>query len=87
VVAANRSACDAVVILSMIYPDDGSFSLLVNSHDGRHRSEVTEQDLFKCWFMLASRLAESLGPGWRRDIAKKVLDRVREHVVGAGGYH
>jgi hypothetical protein len=52
-------ASDAVVILSMIYPEDGSFSLAIDSLDGRTGDEVTDNELWKVWTMMASRLAES----------------------------
>jgi hypothetical protein len=55
----NRSACDAIVLLSMIYPPDGSFSLLVESLDGRTGEEVSDNELWKVWTMLATRLAKS----------------------------
>jgi hypothetical protein len=82
--ARGRSACDAIVFLSMIYPEDGSFSLLVESLDGRKpgHERVSEQDLFKCWFMVGIRLSKSLPQGWRRDLCEKVAQRVREHVMG-----
>src|ERR1700761_5540680 len=53
------AACDAVVVLSMIYPEDGSFSLAVPSLDGRTGEPVTDADLWKVWTMLAKNLSES----------------------------
>jgi hypothetical protein len=55
----SRGAADAVVILSMIYPPDGSFSLSVVSLDGRTGEEVTDNELWKVWTMLSYQLARS----------------------------
>jgi hypothetical protein len=85
--AANRSACHAVVILSMIYPPDGSFSLLVNSLDGRTGDEVTDSELWKVWTMLASRLGKSrtLSEG-KRVLAHDVWEAVCEVIRKAHGH-
>lgn len=53
------AAADAIVILSMLYPEDGSFALLVDSLDGRTGEEITDNELWKVWTMLANRLMRS----------------------------
>jgi hypothetical protein len=55
----GRGACDAAILLSLVYPDDGSFSLLIVSMDGRTGDHVSDAELFKCWTLVAKRLAES----------------------------
>lgn len=52
-------AADAVVVLSMLYPQDGSFGVLINSLDGRTGEEVTDSELWKVWTMMAVRLMQS----------------------------
>lgn len=75
----GRGGCDAVVILSMLYPDDGSFSLAVVSLDGRTGEQIEDKELFKAWWLLASRLGESetLDPV-RRMLAKTSFELIRE---------
>lgn len=76
------SACDAVVILSMLYPDDGSFSLLPISLDGRTGEPVTDNELWKVWTLIAHNLAQSadLSEG-KRALCATVFDMVREVVL------
>lgn len=50
---------DALVWLSALYPRDGSFSVLLNSVDGRTGEEMADRELFKVWVMLANRLGRS----------------------------
>jgi hypothetical protein len=52
-------AADAVAILSMLYPEDGSFGLLITSFDGRTGEEITDSELWKVWTMMADRLSKS----------------------------
>jgi len=56
--------CDAVLFCSMIYPEDGSFSVYFIGVDGRKNGKQMEDSLednewFKVWSMLANRLAKS----------------------------
>ena len=71
-------ATDAVLVISMLYPPDGSFSMLLSTLDGRTDGEVDDNELFKVWTMLAKSLAESktLGPG-KRAFASQVFEEVR----------
>lgn len=71
----GRGACDAVILLSLLYPEDGSFSLLIASKDGRTGDEVSDAEIFKCWGMLAERLAESrtLSPN-KRELARTLWE-------------
>lgn len=80
--AQNEGACDAVVIFSLIYPADGSFSSLLLSKDGRTGEELTDKELWKVWSMFARRLADSktLDPA-RKAIAAIAFDDVREMIL------
>ena len=86
IMAMGRGGCDAMILLSMLYPADGSFSLLVVSKDGRTGDEVTDAEIFKCWAMLAKRLADSstLSPN-KRELARTLWEVWREAVLGARG--
>lgn len=50
---------DALVVLSMHYPADGSFGVVINSLDGRTGEEITDSELWKVWTMIAFRLRQS----------------------------
>jgi hypothetical protein len=71
-------ATDAVIMISMAYPADGSFSMLPASLDGRTGKEVDDNELFKVWTMLAKSLADSptLGPG-KKAFAAQVFEEIR----------
>lgn len=83
--ASKRGGTDAFFFLSMLYPEDGSFSLAVASRDGATGEEATDDELFKCWTLIAHRLAESeeLSPG-KRAFAKAVFAEVRRIVAPHG---
>jgi hypothetical protein len=65
--AAGRGGCDAMVIHSMGYPEDGGFSMKTLSLDGRTGQPVDDEELFKVWALLAHQLMTSptLSPGKR----------------------
>ena len=79
---AGRGGADAVVIWSMIYPDDGSFSLMPMSLDGNSRQEVSDDELFKCWSMMAQQLSKStqLSAG-KRDLCRRAFEVVRQVIM------
>jgi hypothetical protein len=66
--AGDVGGTDAMILFSLIYPEDGSFSLNFWTYDGRQPedhdkqrgiAELPDQELFKVWMMLASRLGRS----------------------------
>jgi len=60
-VPAGMGACDAVLFCSLIYPEDGSFSLYLIGKDGRRTDgeDLDDNEWFKVWSMMAKRLGES----------------------------
>lgn len=79
------SACDAGIFFSLLYPEDGSYSWLMLPVDGRPAAkakdhELSDDEVFKCWTMLAHRLANSktLGEG-----KKMLCAQVHEIMVDA----
>lgn len=58
-------SCDAAVVMAILYPEDGSYSVLLSSLDGRTGEDLSDHEVFKAWWVLASRLAQSttLDPG------------------------
>ena len=73
--------CDSIVILSLIYPNDGSCSLKVLSMNGM-TGEPDHVEMFKAWAMMASELSD--GPSlhdWQRQICDQIHEAVRTIVV------
>ncbi len=74
---------DALFLASIIYPPDGSLSMLFMSKDGRTGKELDDNEWFKVWALLAARLAQSktLGPGKRglcADVHEMMCEMVKE---------
>jgi hypothetical protein len=52
--------CDALVLISMLFPEDGSYSQQVVSFDGRAGGDpISDSDLWKVWAMIAAQLAQN----------------------------
>lgn len=81
--ARNLGGCDAVIIHSIIYPADGSRSEVIIGHDGRTDTDLSDEEMFKSWAMLAHRLAQSttLGDG-RKMLAQFVHATLRKVIAG-----
>jgi len=79
----ERGLSDAMIIISMVYPLDGSLSTAVMSKDGRTDQPLDDIEIFKAWTMLAAGLASSptLGEG-KRLLAELVIGAVRALVTG-----
>lgn len=82
----GRGACTAVLLASLLYPEDGSYSAAFVSMDGRTGEPLHDNEVWKAWAMLAAGLAESktLAPN-KRDLAKAVHDAVVAAIRGAKG--
>jgi hypothetical protein len=76
-------AADAVFIVSMLYPSDGSYSQLTLSMDGRTGEPLEPDEQWKVWTVLAAVLAqrEDLSAG-RRALCKLVHDHVCAAIKG-----
>ncbi len=75
--AGAGGACDAALVASIIYPEDGSLSVLFTGTDGRTGDMISDVEMFKVWTLLANRLAASktLGEG-KRQLAQLTWDAV-----------
>ena len=74
---------DALVIGSLLYPEDGSFSATWFSCDGRDEGKpLDDQEIFKFWAMMAYSLSESktLGEG-HRALLRQVHETIRDAVL------
>ena len=66
----------------MLYPPDGSFSLATPSLDGRTGQPVTDEELFKVWTLLASKLSDSMSLGNnKRHLASLVFEMVKTAIL------
>ncbi len=77
----QRGGADALLLASLIYPEDGTLSLLFRSLDGRTGKELEDREWFKIWTLMGKRLAASktLDPA-RREFARMTFDMFLEMV-------
>lgn len=81
-------ACDAVLFCSMLYPPDGSFSVYFMGIDGRKDDEkrfenLEDNEWFKVWMLLASRLANSKTlTADKKNLASEVFEGMRSKLLG-----
>lgn len=75
-------ACDAMLAASIIYPEDGSLSMLFISLDGRTGEPLEDIEWFKVLTLLAARLAKSktIGEG-RRAFCEVVNNAISNAVI------
>jgi len=73
----GKGASDALVIMSIIFPEDGSYSWNMYSWDGRTDKELDNDELWKAWLMLTKSLSMRTGmrPG-KRQICENVFNQV-----------
>jgi hypothetical protein len=80
-------SCDAALLCSMIYHEDGAFSVYFIGVDGREEGEIKENlednEWFKVWAMLANRLAESKTLEQRKkSLCAAAMEDVRFKIFG-----
>lgn len=76
-------SCDAAVLLSILFPEDGSYSMLLRSLDGRSGEPLSDAEVFKAWWMLAKRLGDSTTLEPRRAVlAKATFEMIAEEILG-----
>ena len=82
----DLGACDALVMFSLLYPEDGSYSWLMIPRDGRTGKDLSDAEVWKCWAMLAHRLSmsETLSPG-KKELCREVHEAVKETVRRSRG--
>jgi hypothetical protein len=79
----DKFGTDALFWASIIYPEDGSLSVMFGSLDGRNGKELNDHEWFKVFMLLSARLAESksLDAG-RIALAKCAWDMIRKTIFG-----
>ncbi len=79
----NVGGCDAIFFASILFPPDGSYSVLFSSKDGRTGEDLNDDEWFKIWMLLSKRLGESetLQEG-KRDFAQFTWEAIRDILFG-----
>src|SRR3989304_2170413 len=62
-VPPGYGATDALLGVSVLYPEDGSLSVLFFSLDGRTGGGLEDKEWFKIWALLTKRLPRASPPG------------------------
>lgn len=76
-VPEGYGACDAMIMHSIIFPPDGSYSHFMVSLDGRTGEDMDTAEEFKAWTMMAATLAkrDDLSPG-RKELVEYVWNTI-----------
>lgn len=81
--AKGLGGTDALFMASILYPPDGSLSMLFLSLDGRTGKEMDDNEWFKVFTLLSKRLSDSktLQPG-KKAFAALVFEMFQEVMLG-----
>lgn len=83
---AGWGSCDAMLTASILFPEDGSYSVKFASKDGRTGQELTDHEWFKVWSLLTHRLAQSKTlDSARKAFATDVFEVLRQAVLAGRG--
>ena len=81
----GHGGCDAMVMVSIIRADDGALCLKVLSLDGTHAGQISGNELWQAWMVMAAKLAQApeaeLNP-FSRLLCTSVLETARKFVAG-----
>ena len=79
-------AATAIILHSILFPEDGSYGHITASLDGRTGQPLSSMELFKAWTMMAHEVAAhtDLEPG-RRALAANVQNAMSTHVLTQRG--
>ena len=81
---------DALILISMLYPEDGSLSVALVSADGRNVVDeefpsLPSIDIFKAWSLMANNLMESEDlPPLHRAICQHAFETIRTVILSEG---
>ena len=77
----DEGLCDAMAFISILHPENGSYSQAIFSHDGRTNKELTDQDKFKIWSMLGLSLSnESDLKGWHKQLVNLMAEALKQGI-------
>lgn len=73
--------CDALVFMSILYPEDGSYSFEAHSADGRSGKQLDAIDLFRAWSILGMSLSENPDlKGWQKQVTEVHASLMRDAI-------
>jgi hypothetical protein len=76
---AGKGGSDALLLVSVLYPENGSLSIYFESMDGRNEGKsLSDHEVFKIWLMLAGRLGRSTT---LNDIQREYADFTMKHYM------
>lgn len=79
---------DALLLVSMIEAEDGSYSQCFFSHDGRTNKDITDDKLFKAWTMIGMHLADNGRlNGWKKSLVETFANTLRDYFCNKRGTH
>lgn len=81
-VPAGHGATDALFLASIVRGADGSTSTVTVSMDGDTGADLSPDEVFKLWALMAHQLVDQLPPGGRRDLCHQTFEAVRSAVLG-----
>ncbi len=77
--AGENGLCDALIGISVILPEDGSYSQAVFSSNGKEKRECTQKEIFKAWLMLGLSLHDTGKlEGWQKEFVTIHSSMIRE---------
>jgi hypothetical protein len=77
----GKGLCDALLLVSIIKPEDGSYSQMLLSRDGKEMRELTQEELFKVWSLLGVSLYDNGElKGWTHELVEAHAKIMREIV-------
>lgn len=78
----GKGGTDAFMFISMLYPEDGSFSMKLLTKDGRTNDDLDPAEIWKVWSMMARQLAEmeELSPG-KRELCGAVFKTIQQAIL------
>lgn len=78
--------CDALLYVSILFPEDGSYSQQIFSVDGRNEGKPLDvEDMFRVWSLMAATLIETLDENKQQvhlQICKNTFEMIKEFIVG-----
>lgn len=76
--AGEKGLADAMIGISILLPDDGSYSQALFSFHGKEDRELNQNEIFKAWLMLGLSLHDTGElKGWKSEMVKIHSDIIR----------
>lgn len=77
--AGDKGLCDALLVFSIITPEDGSYSQGLLTFHGKEERVLTQEEIFKAWLLLGFSLHDKGElKGWKAQLVEAHTSTVRE---------